>query len=165
VGAGNFFLHHCIPLASYPMGTRSSFPGVKQLGCEADHSLPSSAKVSECVELYLHAPNTPSWCVAQLKTQEQLIFLLVFQGLLNLLPATSETHFFTYICVPSFDAVQQENKSLNNIMYLICVLSLFCGLYCSNGSRILHSCLDHVCKLTVIHLLFLALASHLEAGN
>jgi hypothetical protein len=31
--------------ASYPMGTRSSFHGVKQLGCKADHSLPFSAEV------------------------------------------------------------------------------------------------------------------------
>jgi hypothetical protein len=47
--------------ASYPMGTRGSFPGVKRLGREANHSPPSSAEVKECVELYLHSPNTPSW--------------------------------------------------------------------------------------------------------
>jgi hypothetical protein len=29
---------------------------VKQLGCEADHSPPSSAEVKECVELYFHSP-------------------------------------------------------------------------------------------------------------
>jgi hypothetical protein len=51
VGAGNFSLHHCVQNgsaahpASYPMGTRGSFPGVKQQGCEADHSPPSSAEV------------------------------------------------------------------------------------------------------------------------
>jgi hypothetical protein len=33
-------------------------------GREADHSPPSSIK--ECVELYLHSPNTPSWRGAQL---------------------------------------------------------------------------------------------------
>jgi len=38
--------------------------GVKQLGHEADHSPPSRAKVKECVELYLHSHNTPSWCGA-----------------------------------------------------------------------------------------------------
>jgi hypothetical protein len=32
---------------------------------EADHSLPSSAKVKECVELYLHSP--VHWRGAQLK--------------------------------------------------------------------------------------------------
>jgi hypothetical protein len=41
--------------------------GVKQPGCEADHSPPSSAEDKEYVELYLHSPNTPSWCGAQLK--------------------------------------------------------------------------------------------------
>jgi hypothetical protein len=33
-------------------------PGVKWPGREADHSPPSSAEVKECVELYLHSPNT-----------------------------------------------------------------------------------------------------------
>jgi hypothetical protein len=58
----NFSLHHRVQNgsgahpASYPMGTRGSFSGVKRLGREADHSLPSSAEVKECVELYLHSP-------------------------------------------------------------------------------------------------------------
>jgi hypothetical protein len=34
--------------------------GVKQPGREADHSPSPSAEVDECVELYLHSPNTPS---------------------------------------------------------------------------------------------------------
>jgi hypothetical protein len=33
---------------------------------EADHSPPSSAKVKEWVELYLHSPNMPSWRGAEL---------------------------------------------------------------------------------------------------
>jgi hypothetical protein len=41
--------------------------GVKWLGCEADHSHPSSAEVKECMKLDLHSPNTPSWRGAQLK--------------------------------------------------------------------------------------------------
>jgi hypothetical protein len=41
--------------------------GVKWLGHEADHSPPSSAKVKECVELYLHSPNTTTWHGAELK--------------------------------------------------------------------------------------------------
>jgi hypothetical protein len=54
---GNFSLHHRVQTgsgahpASYPMGNRSSFPGDKWLGREADHSPPSSAEVKECVEL------------------------------------------------------------------------------------------------------------------
>jgi hypothetical protein len=35
--------------------------GVKRPGREADHSPPSSVEVRECVELYLHSPNTSSW--------------------------------------------------------------------------------------------------------
>jgi hypothetical protein len=35
--------------------------GVKLPGRETDHSPPSSAEVNECVMLYLHSPNTPSW--------------------------------------------------------------------------------------------------------
>jgi len=50
-----------ITAASYLMGTRGSFTGIKRPGREADHSLPSSAKVKERMELYLHSPNTPSW--------------------------------------------------------------------------------------------------------
>jgi hypothetical protein len=66
-GAGNFSLHHRVQNgsgahpASYSMGTRDSFPGVKRSGREADHSPPSSVEVNECVELYLHSPSTPSW--------------------------------------------------------------------------------------------------------
>jgi hypothetical protein len=62
VGAGNFSLHHHIQnasgahAASYPMGTRGSFPEGKAARHEADHSPPSRAKVKECVELYLHYP-------------------------------------------------------------------------------------------------------------
>jgi len=40
------------------------------LGREADHSPPSSAEVKECVELYVHSPNTLSWRGAQLNTAE-----------------------------------------------------------------------------------------------
>jgi hypothetical protein len=35
--------------------------GVKRPGREDDHSPPSTAEVKECVELYLHSHNTPSW--------------------------------------------------------------------------------------------------------
>jgi hypothetical protein len=61
-GAGDFSLHHCVKNgsgahpASYPLGTRGSFPGVERPEREADHTLPSSAEVKECVEPYLHSP-------------------------------------------------------------------------------------------------------------
>jgi len=35
--------------------------GVKGPGREADHLPPSTTEVEECVELYLHSPNMPSW--------------------------------------------------------------------------------------------------------
>jgi hypothetical protein len=44
---------------------------VKRPECEADRSPPSSAEVKECVELYLHTPNTPSWRGAQFKKKAQ----------------------------------------------------------------------------------------------
>jgi hypothetical protein len=65
--AGNFSLHHRVQTgseahpASYPLGIRVSFPGVKRPGREADNLPPSSAEVKVCVELYLHSPYTPSW--------------------------------------------------------------------------------------------------------
>jgi hypothetical protein len=53
LGAGKFSLHHSVQngsevhSASYPMGTRGYFPGVKRPGREADHSPPSSDEVKE----------------------------------------------------------------------------------------------------------------------
>jgi hypothetical protein len=50
-GAGNFSLRHRVQTgsgadsASYPVGTKGSFPGVKRPGRAADHSHPSSAEV------------------------------------------------------------------------------------------------------------------------
>jgi len=44
--------------------------GVKRPGPEADLSRPSTAGVKEWVKLYLHAPNTLSWCGAQLKSAQ-----------------------------------------------------------------------------------------------
>jgi hypothetical protein len=52
-GDRNFSLNHRVQNgsgahpASYPMGTRGSFPGGKAAGCEADHLPPSSAEVKE----------------------------------------------------------------------------------------------------------------------
>jgi hypothetical protein len=54
------------------------FLGVKRPGHEADHSPPSSAEVKKCVELYLHSPNMPSWCGAQIKHRYNFTF--TFKG-------------------------------------------------------------------------------------
>jgi len=40
-----------------------SFPGVKRPGLDVDHPPPSSAEVTERVELYLYSPSGPSWPV------------------------------------------------------------------------------------------------------
>jgi hypothetical protein len=48
--------------------------GIKRLGREADHSPPSTAKVKEWVELYLHSLNTPPWRGAQLKHRDNFTF-------------------------------------------------------------------------------------------
>jgi hypothetical protein len=53
-------------------------PGVKWLGREAGHSSPSSAKVKECVEIYLHSPNTPSWRGARLKKAQGQLYLYLY---------------------------------------------------------------------------------------
>jgi hypothetical protein len=51
--AGNFSLQHRVQNASgthpasYPMGTRGSFPVVKRPGRKTEHSAPSSAEVKE----------------------------------------------------------------------------------------------------------------------
>jgi hypothetical protein len=66
-GAGTFSLQYSVQTgsgahpASYPMDTRGSFLDGKAAGREADHSAPFSAEVKECVELYFHSSNTPSW--------------------------------------------------------------------------------------------------------
>jgi hypothetical protein len=99
--AGNFSLHHPVQTgsgvypASYPMGTRGSFPGVRRPGLEADHSPSSSAEVKECVELYLNSANTPSWHGAQLKAQGQLfLFLYIYLYLIICLQTNQPTKSF-----------------------------------------------------------------------
>jgi hypothetical protein len=84
-GAGNFFIHHRVQTgsgahpASYPMGTRGSFPGVKRPGHEADHSSPYSAEVTNAWG-YTSAPQYAFmvWClVTNKKHRDNFIFYLV----------------------------------------------------------------------------------------
>jgi hypothetical protein len=49
---------------------------VKRPGREADHSLPPNAEIEECVELYLHSHNTPSWHGAHLKHRNKFIYCM-----------------------------------------------------------------------------------------
>jgi hypothetical protein len=55
------------------MGTGGSFPGGKAAGAWS-WPPPSSAEVKECVELYFHSRNTPSWRGAQLEKHMDNLF-------------------------------------------------------------------------------------------
>jgi hypothetical protein len=55
--------------------------GVKQPGCEAHHSPPSSTEVKECMELYLYSHNTLSWHVAWLKHRDFTFYLYSIQNI------------------------------------------------------------------------------------
>jgi hypothetical protein len=84
VGAENFSHHHLTQKgsgahpASCTVGTRGSITGVKRPGREADHSPLSSAKVKECVDLYLHSPmHIHGVVLSKKKAQGQLYFTLL----------------------------------------------------------------------------------------
>jgi hypothetical protein len=85
VVAGNFSLDHRVqngsgltqPPIQWVSGAISL--GVKRPGRETDHSPPSSDEVKECVELYFHSPNTPSWRGAKL-SRGSLVFTLPFMS-------------------------------------------------------------------------------------
>jgi hypothetical protein len=62
--------------------------GVKWSGHEAEHSPPSSAKVKECVELYLHPNVFMAWCLVKHRDNFTFtfIYLLLYMKLkLNLI--------------------------------------------------------------------------------
>jgi hypothetical protein len=94
-GAGNFSLPHRVQNGSgahppsYPMGTvpGALFLGVKRPGREANHSLPSSVEVKECVELYLQFPIRLNGVVVSLKKST---------GTTLPLPL----HFIRHLCIP-----------------------------------------------------------------
>jgi len=65
-GADNFSPHYRVHNGSGALSV-----GVKRPGREEDHSPPTTAEVKECVQLYLHSSNTPSWCGAQLKKKHR----------------------------------------------------------------------------------------------
>jgi hypothetical protein len=66
--------------------------GVKRSGREADHSPPSSAEVKECVELYIHSPNMPSWRGAQLKKAQEQLDLFNFNEVTLLWSTRKHSH-------------------------------------------------------------------------
>jgi hypothetical protein len=53
--------------------------GAKRPEHETEHLLPSSAEVKECMEFFLHSPNTLSWRGAQLKNHRDKFIYLLFR--------------------------------------------------------------------------------------
>jgi hypothetical protein len=84
-GAGNFSLHHRVQIgsgahpASYPMGTRGSYPGGKAAGREADHSPPSSAEVKNAWS-YTSTPQYAfmAWCLVKHRDSFYLFTFLCY---------------------------------------------------------------------------------------
>jgi hypothetical protein len=72
-GAGNFSLHHRVQTgsgahpASYPMDTRGCFSGGNVAGAWSWPLTSIYCRVQECMESYLHSPNSPSLHGGQLK--------------------------------------------------------------------------------------------------
>jgi hypothetical protein len=62
--------------ASYPMGIRGSFHDCKAASAWSCSLASIQCRGQECVELYLHSPNTPSWRDAQLNQRENFTFYL-----------------------------------------------------------------------------------------
>jgi hypothetical protein len=80
LGAGKFQWHSAV--TQHPI---QWIPGalslrVERPGREADHWLPSSAEVEECVGLCLNSPNTPSWRGAQLRKAQRFYLYLYLTG-------------------------------------------------------------------------------------
>jgi hypothetical protein len=84
VGDGNLSIHHRLQTgsearpASYPMDTRSSFPGGKAVGRESDHSTPSSDEVKNAWR-YASTPQYAFkvWCSVK-KHRDNFTFTLTF---------------------------------------------------------------------------------------
>jgi len=47
--------------ASYPVGTKGFLPGGKAAGVWSWPLTSINCRGQECMQLYLHSPNTPSW--------------------------------------------------------------------------------------------------------
>jgi hypothetical protein len=107
-GAGNFSLHYRVQNssgahpASYPIGTKGSFPAGEAAGREADHSPPPSTEVKECVELYLHSPQYVfmAWCVFKHRDNFTFTFsLLVGQSIQTAVCKGAVRPFYLIKCI------------------------------------------------------------------
>jgi hypothetical protein len=98
--------------------------GVRRPGREADHSTPSSAEVKECVELYLHSPNTPAWRGAQLKDRHNFTFTQALwtaetRGVLVRTPSTKPISPSVYIMLAAAQITSKwiPSQSYQLILY------------------------------------------------
>jgi len=81
------------PPTQWVPGSRS--PGLKRPRREPDHPPPYSVWVNECVELYVHAPNTSSWRGAQLRAGTTLLLPFTFTLILWKM-RRAETDYLSY---------------------------------------------------------------------
>jgi hypothetical protein len=100
-------LGHTQPPIQWVLGALSL--GVRRPGHEVDHSSPSSAMVKECMELYLHSPNMPSWCGTQgtgitlpLPLVSTTVYLVVY---------THTNLWIIHLFVFSVTAINQDNQN------------------------------------------------------
>jgi hypothetical protein len=76
-GTGNFSFQKGVQNGSraypapYPMGTRGSFPGGKAIGAWSWLLTSIQYRGQECVALYIHSPDTPSWRGVQVRKAQR----------------------------------------------------------------------------------------------
>jgi hypothetical protein len=91
---------------------------VKRPGSEADHSFPSSAEVKEWVELYLHSPNTPSWCGAQLKHMGDFTFTFSLSHIVMYSVFLYNFQFTNFFCEHIFEAPSDLSYKLSTSFFM-----------------------------------------------
>jgi len=74
-------------------GYQGLFPWSKAAGAWSWPLSSVQCRVQECMELYFHSPNTPSWRGAQLKEKHRNIFTFTLYSCMN-------TYLLTYLLTP-----------------------------------------------------------------
>jgi hypothetical protein len=105
--------------ASYTMVT-ASFPGLKRRGRGVDHSPPSSAEVTERVELYIYFPFRPSWLFLG---WDLLYLFTIFCGVISCSSSLIFWYMIWYICQLQLGlhpvAVVQYTQSIHRTTQII----------------------------------------------
>jgi len=132
--------------ASYTVGT-GSFPGVKRLGSGVGHPPPSSAKVKERIQLYLHSTPGPLWPV----TGWTLLFTLPFVLKRDILVENGENLRLAYTtrAIPKSTSDWLVKKIQNREQNFIVWSS-----YVHNCITSPHSCHPHVGACHIVTLVF-----------